>query len=334
MTPNQSSAMTLSSKQLGMISNVVREYCASRSIDWQKWGNQTQQIIQLAMNNSIQSGSSERINIVLNDQSWHTISLLTSSHKNDFPVALPFISDFKIVEQEIVKGENILWVGNIAQFNSTSGTNRYPFGYLILTQQRIIRVLFHAEYEDDLGGSILGMLFAPVLVPVLLVAALASPKAGEPTFGKVRAHDPKKKRQEISVLNYDHSGHSHSSYLKVPPTTPLTNSEATSRAVRVFPFTNLTNVDRFETQDDHTGEKIIEFDIRFVPDETMQVVFYTEQDAKKVYEILLDRLRGNAQSPKQVPAISEQLEKLAELHKAQVLTDVEFESAKKRLLEK
>lgn len=334
MTTNQSSAMTLSSQQWKMISDVIREYCTSRSSDWQKWGNQTQQIIQSAISNDLQSGSLERINITLNDQSWHTISLLMSSHKDEFPVALPFLSDFRIVEQEIIKGENILWAGNIGQFNNTSGIDRYPFGYLILTQQRIVRVLFHAEYEDDSGWSILGGLFAPVLIPVLIVAALASPKAEEPTFGKVRAYDPKKKRQEISVLNYNHVGHSHSSYLKVPPTTPLINKEATSRAVRVFPFTNLTNVDRFETQDDHTGEKIIEFDIRFVPDETMQIVFYKEQDAKNVYDILLERLQGNAQSTKQISAISEQLEKLAELHKAQVINDVEFEAAKKRLLEK
>ncbi|HNQ95547.1 MAG TPA: SHOCT domain-containing protein [Anaerolineales bacterium] len=334
MTTNQSPAMTLSIQQWKIVSDAIGEYCSTRSNDWQKWGNQTQQIIQSAINKSLQSGSPEKINITLNDQSWQTVSLLMSSYKDKFPVSLPFLSDFNIVEQEIIKGENILWVGNIAQFNNTSGIDRYPFGYLILTQQRIVRVLFHAEYENDLGGNILVDLLAPVLIPVLLVAALASPKAGDPTFGKVRAYDPKKKRQEISVLNSNHVGHSHSSYLKVPPTTPLTNRELTSRAVRLFPFTNLTNVDRFETQDDHTGEKIIELDIRFVPDETMQIVFYKEQDGKNVYDILLDRLQGNAQSIKQIPAISEQLEKLAELHKAQVLTDAEFEAAKKRLLEK
>ena len=253
-------------------------------------------------------------------------------------IAPPYLNDFRAVEKEVIKGEDILWAGNIAQFNNTSGIDRYPFGYLILTRQRIVRVLFNAEYEDDLGGSILAMLFAPIVLPVVIVGALiASPFMGKeekPTFGKVRAIDPKKKRQEISVLNYNHAPHSHGSYLKVAPTTSLTNREATSRAVRLFPITNLTNVDRFESQDDHTGEKIIELDIRFVPDETMQVVFYKEQDAKNVYDILLEQLQGNAQSIKQISAISEQLEKLAELHKAQVINDVEFEAAKKRLLEK
>ena len=252
-------------------------------------------------------------------------------------IAPPFLGDFKTVMQEIIKGEDILWAGNIAQFNNSSGVDRYPFGYLIITKEKIVRILFNAETEDD-WGSIIGLMFAPIILPVIIIGALiASPfmkKDEKPTFGKVRAHDPKKKRQEISVLNSNHHAHSHGSYLKVPPATQLSNRESTSRVVRVFPVSNLTNIDRFESQDDHTGEKIVEFDIRFVPDETMQVVFYKEQVAKDVYDLLLKGLQGNAKSIQEISAISEQLEKLAELHKAQVISDAEFESAKKRLLEK
>lgn len=252
-------------------------------------------------------------------------------------IAPAYLIDFKTVTQEITKDENILWAGNIAQFNDTSGVDRYRFGYLIVTKERIVRVLFNAETEDDWGG-IIGLIFAPIILPVIIIGALiASPFIKEdekPTFGKVRAYDPKKKRQEISVLNSDHHAHSHGSYFKVPPATPLSNRESTSREVRVFPVSNLTNVDRFESQDDHTGEKIVEFDIRFVPDETMQVVFYKEQDAKDVYDLLLKALQGNTKSIRDISAISEQLKKLGELHKAQVINDAEFESAKKRLLEK
>jgi hypothetical protein len=253
-------------------------------------------------------------------------------------IASPFLDDFRAVASEVIKVDEILWAGNVAQFKNISGLDRYPFGYFVITQEKIIRVLFDAENEDGGLGEFLGSMILMALLPVVivfgLIASLFTGKNEDPTFGKVRAFDKNKKRQEISVLNSDHNGHSHSSYLKVPPTTPLTNREATSREVRVFPVTNLTNVDRFESQDDHTGEKIIEFDIRFIPDETMQVVFYKEQDAKNVYDLLLTRLQGNAQSIKQISAISEQLEKLAELHKAQVINDVEFEAAKKRLLEK
>ena len=250
-------------------------------------------------------------------------------------IAAPFLDDFRKVEEEVLRNEDILWAGNVAQFNNTSGINRFAFGYLVISRQSIVRVLFRAEEEDEgLGGILLGGLLAPLLIPILIIVALFSPKAEEPKFGKVRTHDPKKKRQEISVLNYNHETHSHGSYIKVPPTTPLTNQETASRAVRVFPISNLTNVDRFESQDDHTGVKIIEFDIRFVPDETMQVVFYKEQDARNVYDLLLLGLQENVKPTQQNPAIVEQLEKLAELHKAQVINDVEFEAAKKRLLDK
>jgi len=229
-------------------------------------------------------------------------------------IAPSYLDDFKTVAKEIIKGEDILWVGNIAQFHIPSGLARNPFGYLVITQERIIRVLFDAEDEGGGLGEILGLFFMPIIFPVLLIGLLFSGKDKEPTFGKIRAFDPKKKRQQITALNSNHQGHSHGSSVKVAPTTPLTHKETASRVVRVFPITNLTNLDWFESQDDHTGEKIVELDIRFIPNETMEVVFYKEQDAKFAYDILLSRLQSNAKSVQQISAISEQLEKLAELH--------------------
>ena len=263
---------------------------------------------------------------------------MNSQHAESF-IAPPFLADFRKIAEEIIKGEEIIWAGNVCQFKDSSGIDRYPFGYLVVTKGKIIKVLFNAEHEGGGFGDLIGIFLAPLIVPVIFVVGIfamlfTGDKDEKPTFEKVRVNDPNKKRQEISVLNSNHKSHSHGSHLKVAPATPLTNNETASRTERVFSLDNLTNIDRFESQDDHTGERIVEFDIRFVPDETMQVVFYKEQDAKTVYDILLSHLEGKSRSLQEVSAISEQLKKLGELHKEQVINDAEFEAAKKRLLEK
>lgn len=251
-------------------------------------------------------------------------------------LATAYLDDFTVTKKEVIKSDAIVWTGNIAQFKDIS-LDRHFFGYLIITKEKIIRVLFKGEYEDDGWGAILGIFLAPLVVPVILVAALFSPlfpnKSEEkPTFGKIRKLDPKKKRQEITVLGSTHRGHSHGSSIKIIPATPLTYNEISSRELRVFPFQSLASIDRFESQDDHSGEKIVELDIHFASDEIIQVVFYKEQDANDLYDILLSRLQQNAILLEQKPDISGQLEKLAELHNSKVITDEEYSAAKERLL--
>jgi hypothetical protein len=55
------------------------------------------------------------------------------------------------------------------------------------------------------------------------------------------------------------------------------------------------------------------------------------RQANELYGLLTDIVHGTPIQVVQVPNLAEQLEKLTDLHRYQVITDEEFEAAKKRL---
>ena len=234
-------------------------------------------------------------------------------------IAPIFHDDVAITVQTIIQNnENIIWAGNITQL--TKDSTPFPFGYLLITSKRTIRVLFESEYDSSSGFLLLLSIF---LWPLGLFLSNWSKR---PYF-------------EIELmLHADLNG-----YRAVDlPQSPLTQTEKNSRKIVEYPLEHISTVQRQDVRIQNQNGKPpakakspVNLKISFFPDKTMSVLFYDSQDAKEVYDLLMGRLLNNKEVSKPISASSDfsvQLQKLAELHASNVLSDDEYENAKKRLL--
>src|SRR5688572_9700412 len=73
MAAVQTTAVTLNAAEWQRVSDVIGEYCKNLSADWQSWGQSIQQVIQSAIENASQSGSTETVDVSLSERNWRTI---------------------------------------------------------------------------------------------------------------------------------------------------------------------------------------------------------------------------------------------------------------------
>jgi hypothetical protein len=73
MATDQLTVVSMNARQWKGVSNLIGEHCNHLSNDWQKWGKKIQQLLQSAIETAAKSGSTEKVDVLLNEQNWHTI---------------------------------------------------------------------------------------------------------------------------------------------------------------------------------------------------------------------------------------------------------------------
>ena len=110
-----------------------------------------------------------------------------------------------------------------------------------------------------------------------------------------------------------------------PPNTPLTNYEKENRRVSEYFIKSINTISRDELKIDYRGEERTILKIG-------EMFFLNLQEGNEVYKIISELKQQNDSPPLPKPNIADQLEKLAELHLYQKITNEEYETFKKRLL--
>ncbi len=222
----------------------------------------------------------------------------------------PFFRDdmSKLLETTIQSHETIVWAGNISQLQRRE--HPFPFGYMLLTSHRVIMVLFDSEYESS---SLFLFLLGLVIWPLFFFLSDRS----------------RRSMIEIEITPDTDPGGTHAIDR---PSFPLTNKESASRRVFEYSLEHIAAVQRQDLLSKDHARALVHLRMSFFPDQRLWSLFYDPQDAKEVYEILMANLLKQKTLAPTDTELSAQLEKLAELHASRILSDLEFEAAKKRLI--
>lgn len=211
----------------------------------------------------------------------------------------------------IQPSELIAWSGDCGQFGVDSDL---PFGYLLITSHRFIRNLYLAELDVKFGIDVIGLLLG---VPI---SSSSKPKRAYIEVERVTGHEYKGDLAHFVVA---------------PPTSPLTTQERKSRRIEEYPLSSLSSLERTENPVRKQVDRapLVELSLRFQFEERVRVVFYEVQNSQDVYRLLQTSLQNQTVPKEQAGSIADQLEKLAELHRYQTITEEEYEAAKRRLLD-
>ena len=110
---------------------------------------------------------------------------------------------------------------------------------------------------------------------------------------------------------------------------PLTENEIKSRYLSETPLKKIDYVHKDDLIGYTNGENIGIISLSYKIG--LYHYFSDLRQANELYGLLTDIVHGTPIQVVQVPNLAEQLEKLTDLHRYQVITDEEFEAAKKRL---
>ncbi len=130
------------------------------------------------------------------------------------------------------------------------------------------------------------------------------------------------KRETIKLKSLNHSAYKDLDF-------PLNEKEVGSRYLWEQPLRNIENLHKDDEIGNFNGSNI---DIISISYNLRSPLYFTDiEQANELYGLLTDIVHGSPIQIVQVPNLAEQLEKLTDLHRYQVITDEEFEAAKKRL---
>lgn len=224
-------------------------------------------------------------------------------------IAKSYQLDFENLKQGTLQPtEQVIWAGNFTQFKNGD----YRFGYLVLTPQRLIRISFEAEVS-----------FGCLSCLVLLITL---------GYGAIFLGPDKPKRSYYEVEYRENRSHRHYGIAVAVPATPLTPHELSSRKVEDFFLHNITSLQRADERIRGTDHDLVEFEIRFLSDDLIRVVLFSKQEAAEMYTYLQKHAQSRADQASIDYDLADQLQRLVQLHEAGILTDEEFDAAKRRLI--
>jgi hypothetical protein len=210
----------------------------------------------------------------------------------------------RTIKERTINENDIIFAGNISELTSSIG--KYLFGYLIITKNRFIKVLYDCAKESSLvGGLILGLLTGGLLGGY---------------------NDP---GRETSRIKYRQESTGHE-FVKIP-ISPLTNNELITKTTHEYTLESLINLQKTDEELLNDKKIIPSFKFTFLPDKFENLILYEDKQGNYVYTYLLDCINRSKMKTSD-NMIAGQLEKLIELHQYMIINDEEFEKAKKRLL--
>lgn len=125
------------------------------------------------------------------------------------------------------------------------------------------------------------------------------------------------KRRKIKISSRD-------SAFEVPDF-PLTKNEIKTRWLFEIPLKQITFVNRIDV--DNNSKDLLGISATH----HHHALYFKKEEGETIYRTLIEIIHNDSEPSNPIPNLVEQLEKLKELHRYQVITDEEFEAAKKRL---
>jgi hypothetical protein len=202
---------------------------------------------------------------------------------------------------------------NVCKFGSL---DEAYFGYILLTTQRLFRVLFLVEKYES---------FSPTLAILGLLTIF---------LGPVWPTETKTRRPNVDVVDMSSREKKGGIIIDVP-NSPLMPSEITSRTLIEYPLANVTGIEhsQYTVAGANQNRQYHELIVGFTPNNRLALVFYDDGDMRQVYSILAASLERDIDKlTHPVIDLADQLEKLSNLYRYQIITDEEYETAKNKLM--
>ena len=117
------------------------------------------------------------------------------------------------------------------------------------------------------------------------------------------------------------------------PTFPLSSNERKTKGVYEISLSNIYNVSRRDDKIKHHGKEMTIVGLWIETfGHNFKLNLYNREDGQEMYDILDSVVHHQSPKSPSIPDITDQLMKLAELRKSAMITDEEYEIAKRKLL--